>query len=255
MKYCGLYFISNPSNNLDAALTSVNNLVQGIENNIQAAKRQAPWSLQYRLFRDTIPPGHKPATDTEGKSKPFAHTLQHLLHLSSLDQTRTYTCTQPPTGKSYVSSLPLRQQEAHALLVRNQLASLWQPRSVLHLSQGASYTTGLCTVQLGELRSNREGMQSGGIQSPGVLVCISTVIGAEGSDDGSDDGSDEIGENEVDFEYAQAVVRDCWSRIKENRDLGKSEVREVMMAQENVTGAKEKETAVRMWCEVLRLRA
>jgi hypothetical protein len=125
----------------------------------------------------------------------------------------------------------------------------------LSVPQGTTYTVGLCTVQIGELRATREGPQSGGISSPGVLVCISTIVGA-GDSDGSQESlssSTEDGEDQLDLEYAQAVIRDCWSKIKENRDLGKSEIREVMMVADNLK-TEEKEAAVRMWCDSLRLR-
>lgn len=247
-----LYHISNPSTSLDASLSIVTNLVQGIESNFHTATRQSTWTLQYRLFRDTIPPRHTPATDAEGKSIPFTHTLQHLLHLSSIDQNRTYTCVQPPNGSSTVSAIPLRQQEAHALLLRNQFSALWQPRHVLSVQQGTTYAAGLCTIQIGELRSSREGLQSqaGGIQSPGVLVCISAIVGSGESEDAldSDDGQDTL-----DLDCAEALVRDFWNKIRGGRDLGKSEVKEVMMSHNNLKG-QEKEAAVRMWCEVLRMR-
>ena len=62
-------------------------------------------------------------------------------------------------------------------------------------------------------------------------------------------------DQEIDFEYAQTVIRECWSKIKQGRDLGRSEVREVMMTP--VIPAKkgqERDAAVRMWCEILRMR-
>jgi hypothetical protein len=250
-----LYYISNPTTTLDTALHTVNTLAQGIENSYQTATRQAPWALQYRLFRDTIPPGNASAMDAEGKPKAFAHTLQHLLHLSSLDPNRTYTCIQPPARKSTVSAIPLRQQEAHAILLRNQFSALWQPRHILSIPQGTSYSAGLCTVYLGELRSTREGPQSGGTQSPGVLVCISVVIGADDPDDllNSETSASENGAESFDFDSAQAMIRECWSKIKNNRDLGKSEVKEFMMATEDLA-KQEKQAAIRMWCDALRLR-
>ena len=58
----------------------------------------------------------------------------------------------------------------------------------------------------------------------------------------------------IDFDYAEAVIRDCWAKIKEGRDLGRAEVREAMMAREDVNGTQEKDAAVRMWCNILRLR-
>ncbi|KAH4203252.1 mediator of RNA polymerase II transcription subunit 20 [Parastagonospora nodorum] len=251
MKYSGLYFVNNPSMNLEAAVNTVNTLVQGIESSYQTATRQTPWMLQYRLFRDTIPPSNTPATDAEGKSKPFAHTLQHFLQLSTIDPNRAYICVQPPNGTSTVTAIPYRQQEPLALLLRHQFSALWQPRQVLTIPQGTAYNVGLCTVQIGELRLTREGPQSGGIQSPGVFICISTTV--DGGDPDEAQGHTDDGEDEIDFEYAQAVIRECWSRIKANRDLGKSETREVMMAPENLK-KQQKEASVRMWCEGLRLR-
>jgi hypothetical protein len=252
---CRLYYVNNPSTNLDASLNMVTTLVQGIENSYQTATRQAPWSLQYRLFRDAIPPRHVPATDAEGKPIPFAHTLQHHLHVSSLEPNRTYICIQPPSGANTTSAIPFQQQEAHASLLRHQFSALWSPRHVLSLQQGTSYSAGLCTVQVGELRWTKEGPQSAGIQSPGVLICISTIVGADESEDAQESKNTVLNDAEepADTEYAQALIRDCWSQIKSNRDLGKSEVREVMMAPDS-SNSREKEMAVRMWCEVLRLR-
>lgn len=250
-----LYYISNPSTSLDTALSIVTNLVQGIETNFHTATRQSAWSLQYRLFRDTIPPRHTSATDAEGKPIPFAHTLQHLLHLSSIDPNRTYTCVQPPNGSSTVSAIPLRQQEAHALLLRNQLSALWQPRHVLSIQQGMTYAAGLCTIQIGELRSSREGLQSGGTQSPGVLVCISTTVGSEEVLD-SQTSAEIMTDNTQDppdLDYAEALVRDFWNKIRGDRDFGKSEVKEVMMNHKTLQG-QEQEAAVRMWCDILRMR-
>jgi hypothetical protein len=251
-----LYFVQNPTTSLETALNTVNTLVQSTETNYHTATRQGTWSLQYRLFRDVIAPSNAPSTDAEGKPKPFAHTLQHHLHLSSLDQNRTYTCIQPPTGTSIVSAIPSRQQQSYALLLRHQFAALWQPRHILTLLQGTTLNAGLCTVQLGELRWTREGPQSAGVQSPGVLICISTTIGADASGDPLESGTAtlEEGDDQPDFAYAQAVIRDCWSKIKNNLNLGKSEIREVMMAQDIMTATQEKEAAVRMWCEVLRVR-
>jgi len=249
-----LYFVSNPSTSLDPSLSIVNTLVQSLENTFPTAARQSPWSLQYRAFRDTIPPG-TPSTDAEGKPTQYAHTLQHLFHLSSLEPNRAFICIQPPSGTGTVSAIPLSQQDAHASLVRHQFAALWQPRHVLALQQGASYTAGICTVQIGELRAIREGPQSGGIQSPGVLICISTIVGADNSDENTDTlNSLDDGDEEVDFEYAQEIIRDCWRQIKDGQDLGKSEIKQVMMDSEYVDDIDEKDAAVRMWCEVLRLR-
>ncbi|EDU42444.1 conserved hypothetical protein [Pyrenophora tritici-repentis Pt-1C-BFP] len=208
MKYSGLYFISNPSTNIDASLSIVNTLIQSIESSFQSATRQAPWSLSYRAFRDTIPPGYQHPTGADGKPKPYAHSYQHLLHLSNLDSNRTYIYAQPATQPETVVSIPLRQQDAYG--------------------------------SIGELRATREGPQSASVLSPGIVVCITTTVGAEDTDDGPDSGHASVGnettmqvdgdDDEIDFEYAQTVIREFWSKIKDGRDLGRSEVREVMMA-------------------------
>jgi hypothetical protein len=67
-------------------------------------------------------------------------------------------------------------------------------------------------------------------------------------------GTLEDGDDLANLDYAQSIIRDCWSKIKDGRDLGRSEVREVMMAQDNLQSIKEKEATIQMWCEVLRLR-
>ncbi|KAF1941903.1 hypothetical protein EJ02DRAFT_403592 [Clathrospora elynae] len=263
MKYSGLYFISNPSTNIDASLLTVNTLVQGIEASFQNVTRQGPWSLSYRSFRDTIPPGYQHPTDPDGKPKTYAHAYQHLLHLSSLSSTRTYACSQPHTAKGTVISIPLRQQDPQTAILRQQFSALWAPRHVFSIWEGASYSSGICTIQIGELRATREGPQSGAVPSPGVVVCITTTVGADSSGDGMDLGytsmenstAMDVGEEEVDLEYARTVIRDCWSMIKQGRDLGRSEVKEVMMAPTaTATQEQERHAAVRMWCDALRMR-
>lgn len=141
------------------------------------------------------------------------------------------------------------------MLLRNQFSALWQPRHVLSIQQGMTYVAGLCTIQIGELRSSREGLQTGGTLSPGVLVCISTNIGSDDSLDaqGPANIAPDDGQDPLDLDCAEALVRNFWNQIKGDRDFGKSEIKEVMMGSKTSQG-QEKEAAVRMWCEVLRMR-
>ncbi|KAJ4363653.1 hypothetical protein N0V83_009949 [Neocucurbitaria cava] len=279
MKYSGLYYIPNPSTNLENSLATVKSLIQSIEDTFQTASRQTPWTLSYRAFRDTLPPNYTPPTDEKGSPKPYPHTYQHLLHHSSYGATRTYICIQSPPSaagehaKGTVTAIPAQQQDSYASLIRHQQAALWSPRHVLSVQGGAAYTTGgMFDIQVGELRASREGpqAQSGVVQSPGVIVCISTLVGsAEEASSTSNsqkpgqngtaangNGDDEGYAEGPDFDYAQAVIRECWKKIKEGVDLGRSEVREVMMAarEEVHGGLREQEAAVRAWCEVLKLR-
>lgn len=64
-----------------------------------------------------------------------------------------------------------------------------------------------------------------------------------------------IEEEDIDFDYAQTIIRETWKNIAQGRDLGRAEAaREVMMESQYVKGDREKDAAVRMWCETLRLR-
>ncbi|EUC44903.1 hypothetical protein COCMIDRAFT_5856 [Bipolaris oryzae ATCC 44560] len=264
MKYSGLYFISNPSTSVEAALSTITTLTQSIESTFQTATRQQPWSLSYRAFRDVIPPGYTPPTGADGKPAPYPHSYQHMLHLSTLAPTRTYIYAQPAAQPATTASIPLRQQEAHASMLRNQSSALWAQRHVFSVRDGTTYTAGLCTIQLGELRATREGPQSGAMLSPGIILCITTLVGAEDADEGPDaayaaveNGAplDAVEQGDVDFEYAQKVIRECWGRIKEGRDLGRSEVREFMMAARvEVKRELQRDQAVHMWCDALRIR-
>jgi hypothetical protein len=258
-----LYFVSNPTTNIDASLSTVNTLTQGIESNMQSATRQTPWSLSYRAFRDTLPLGYQPQIGADGKPIPYAHSYQHLLHLSSLASNRTYVCTQPAARQGTVTSIASRKQDAHANFLRHQMSALWAPRHTIFVRDAATYSGGLCTIQIGELRATREGAGSGAVSSPGVVVCITTAIGADDSEDGLDSGSNsmangaamDVDGEEPDYDFAQAFIQECWSKIKDGRDLGRSEVREVMMARVATTTKEQgREAAVRMWCDALRMR-
>jgi hypothetical protein len=263
-KLRSLYFISNPSTSVEASLSTVNSLAQSIETSFQSATRQPSWSLAYRAFRDVIPPGHQPPTGADGKPAPYVHSYQHMLHLSTLASNRTYIYAQPAGQSATTASIPLRQQDAHASMLRHQSSALWAQRHVLSVREGTSYSAGLCTIQLGELRATREGPQSGALLSPGVLLCITTVVGTDDADDGTDSGytsmdngvpMDGTEQEDIDFEYAQAVIRECWNRIKEGKDLGRSEVREFMMAPKlEARREQQREQAMHMWCDALRIR-
>ena len=125
---------------------------------------------------------------------------------------------------------------------------------MLSVQNGALYTGGLFTVQIGEVRALREG-QGGGVSSPGVVVCISTIVGGESEPvQGDEAATQNGGEEEVDFEFVQAMIRELWGKIREGRDLGRAEVREVFMVPKEGGKKEETDAVVRMWCEVLRLR-
>lgn len=83
-----------------------------------------------------------------------------------------------------------------------------------------------------------------------MLVCITTSVGSDGLELWQKENGEE---EEPDFDCAQALIRDCWNKIRGEQNLGKSEVKEIMMDTRTVKKV-EKETAARMWCEAIRLR-
>lgn len=94
-------------------------------------------------------------------------------------------------------------------------------------------------------------------------MCLTSTVGTDSEsnntrlDEGyeSREGSSAWEQEEADlFGEAEQELRELWRLIKQGLDFGKAEVREVMMGKEPVAGEGEKEAAVRMWCEVLRLR-
>ena len=151
-----------------------------------------------------------------------------------------------------MAAIPASQSDVQALLLRNQLAALWSPRHTLSVQNGATYTGASFDVQIGEVRALREA-QGGGVSSPGVVVCISTTAGDEDGDT-KVDGVQNGGGEEVDFEFAQATIQEFWGKIKEGRDLGRAEVREVFMVPGEGGKNEQQDAVVRMWCKVLVLR-
>ncbi|KAJ4325397.1 hypothetical protein N0V94_000739 [Neodidymelliopsis sp. IMI 364377] len=248
MKYSGLYFIPTPSAQSTDSNATLTTLISSLETTFHTLTRSTPWSLTYRLFRDTPPRDTSSASNSEAPA-PFTHTYQHFLHQTSLSQNRTYVHVAPPANKGTgsVAAIPASQSDAQALLLRNQLAALWQPRHMLSVQQGATYTGGLFTVQIGEVRALREG-QGAGVSSPGVVVCVSTIAGAGGVNGvtgGVQNGDDDsLVEEEVDFEFAQATIREFWGKIKAGRDLGRLEVREVLMLPKEGESREEKDAAL-----------
>ncbi|KAF2248441.1 hypothetical protein BU26DRAFT_334151 [Trematosphaeria pertusa] len=285
MKYSGLYFISNPGASLDASLNTVRSIVDGIESNMRTATQQAKWTLNHRLLRSTVPPPSKQNGDDARPPQPpssqHQYSYQHLLTLSYLSQNRTYNYihTPPlqnsqnpgasqdaPAGSSTGTdmAIPSQQADTHYDLLVTQWAQLWTPRRVLDLPNGITYTVSNFTIYVGELRAQRQGPQSSGVLSPGVVVCISTTAGDPVWDDesGVDDSTfpaandDGFDYGDYDLSSARDMIREVWRIIREGKDFGKAEIRESFMDEKDFCAGKERarEAEVRMWCEALRQR-
>lgn len=211
----------------------------------------------------------------------FPHTYQHFLRLSHLDPSHAYNFIQnppapqpateaqessseqpskvPPTAQpaqGEIVTIPAEQFEALYGLVLNQWTPLWTPQRALDIPSnfpGITYKVAAFTIRIGELRARRSGPQTAATLSPGIVVCITTNVGAL---DGDGDEATADLEEELDFTGVQEQIREIWSMTTKNAELGKSEIRETMQAAQDFGGDQRKETdaVVRMWCEALRLR-
>ncbi|KAF1961774.1 hypothetical protein CC80DRAFT_376314, partial [Byssothecium circinans] len=221
------------------------------------------WTLYHRLLRDVPPPA--PST-TEPHA--HSHSHQHLLRLSVLTPGRGYSVVQPAGtaadgGGGVITAIPAEEVESYFTLVVNQWSQLWAPQRSLDVVAGATYSVSDVTVRVGELRARRTGMQSAGVNSPGVVVWITGDAGGDVDADGDADGEvkeeveEEEEEEEVDVEDVRERIRVVWGTIRKGVELGKGEVREVMQRVEGFggrEGEKGTEAVVRMWCEALRPR-
>lgn len=125
---------------------------------------------------------------------------------------------------------------------------------MLDVINGKTYQAGDFLIYVGELRSKRQA-QTGNQASPAVVVCISTHAGGADGDDGT--SSPTVDDSAIDFEYAQASIRELWNTIKRDITFGRAEVREHMQPTQGFGHGEEqnREAVVRMWCEALIPRA
>ena len=159
-------------------------------------------------------------------------------------------------------AIPAAQAEPFAALLTSKQSALWTHRQTHSVRDGATFQVGECVVRAGEVRMPRLG--SGGQHvAQGVVVCIETKLQGSGEGEGEDaevavegDGDGDGGEKGVSVEAmreARETIRGLWKNL--GVEGGKEGVKEVMS---NYAGAEEEQARwaeVRMWCEVLRLRA
>ncbi|KAJ4294059.1 hypothetical protein N0V90_007748 [Kalmusia sp. IMI 367209] len=253
-----IYYISNPSGQLQASIDFVKAIVAGIESNYPRVDKAGAWALNHRVLRD-VPPHSDDARPN------YAYSYQHLLHVTTISADRTYNLIQSPaqrlqngtgaqsslTPQALIASIPLSQTDAHFALLVNQMPLLWSPQRLLDVTNANIYQAGEFFIHVGELRSRRQGHASNTNNSPGVVVCICTHVGSPEAD--IDDSSIPADESPTDFEYAQESIRDIWNTIKKDLILGRSEVREYMQIAQDFGRDEEqaREAVVRVWCEAL----
>ncbi|KAF9737137.1 hypothetical protein PMIN06_001897 [Paraphaeosphaeria minitans] len=259
MRYHGVYYIPNQGAQLSASLDHVRAIVAGIESSFPRADKAGTWALTHRMLRDNPPYSETAQPD-------YPHAYQHLLHVSTISPDRAYNLIQHPSKagqdgsagsmpQTAIASFPLIQGDAHATFLANQMPLLWVPQRMLDVVNGKTFQAGDFLIYVCELRSRRQA-QTGNQTSPAVVVCISTHAG--GPDD-DDDGtsSPPPDDDAIDFEYAQASIRELWNTVKKDITFGRAEVREHMQPAQDFGRSEEqnRETVVRMWCEALSPRA
>ncbi|KAL5383680.1 hypothetical protein DPSP01_005785 [Paraphaeosphaeria sporulosa] len=258
MKYHGVYYIPNQGAQLSASLDYVKAIVAGIESSFPRADKAGTWALTHRMLRDNPPYSETTQPD-------YPHAYQHLLHVSTVTPDRAYNLIQHPpkagqdgsvstTPQIAIASFPMAQGDAHATFLANQMPLLWTPPRMLDVVNGKTFQAGDFLIYVGELRSRRQA-QTSNHTSPAVVVCVSTHAGGPDNDDGT--SSPPTDDGAIDFEYAQASIRELWNTIKKDITFGRAEVREHMQPTEDFGRGEEqnREAVVRMWCEALSPRA
>ncbi|KAF2448719.1 hypothetical protein P171DRAFT_481770 [Karstenula rhodostoma CBS 690.94] len=249
MKYHGVYYIPNQGAQLSASLDYVKAIVAGIESSFPRADKAGTWALTHRMLRDNPP-------YSEAAQPDYPHAYQHLLHVSTISPDRTYNLIQHPPQAGHdgspgtvpqvaIASLSLHQGDAHASFLANQMPLLWTPQRMLDVANGNTFQAGDFLIHVGELRSRRQA-QAGNQTSPAVVVCVSTPAGGPDYDDDT-----------IDFEYAQASIRELWNTIKKDIAFGRAEVREHMQLAQDFGRSEEqdREAVARIWCAALSPRA
>ena len=239
----------------------MSSIINSFESNSQAANRQPEsWTLDHRLLRD-VP---SPSTQSNNNAPPHVLSFQHLLHLSYVEPDRTYTFvqrpvqsqapTQQPTATEYTAGpivqIPKIQTDAHFNMVANSWAQLWTPQRILEVPHGTIYKVRDFTIYIGELHAKRQA----NVNSPGVVICITTPCGAGDDVDSIPNTQEPLGPD--DFADLQSELRGLWKHLTNGMDFGKSEIREFKQIAQHFDGKKdlEQEAVVRMWCEALRVR-
>ncbi|ORY10465.1 hypothetical protein BCR34DRAFT_615163 [Clohesyomyces aquaticus] len=247
--------------------------------------------LQFTLLSQSrtycyIQPVPPPTSTSTSQAPPTSAIKPEPLSRASTPQ--PHPSSSNTNTASSIISIPTSQSDPHTAFLCTQLSPLWSFRQALQIAGGVTYAIGPYHISLGEVRMSRSGAQAGAgamnTSSPGVVVAVSILypdVKAEGDGDGEVDSDDEegfsfrggggggSGENGtqtqsqtkrsagagVDLGVAEQRVRAVWEDVRAGLEFGKVEVREVMMGKEKGGDEGEAEKTVRMWCEVLRLRA
>ena len=205
------------------------------------------WSLEHRLFRETLRPSTSEIVPSVDSSKSLGLRYLQVLSLSTNPE-RSYiaiTTTYPPSqtragtpatlssggggGESngepaLVIAIPSgSQSEEFIQLMISRFGPLWTQRQTLHVSNGQAFEAGDLRVKIGEVRQGQGGAQQG----KGVIVEIEWAGG-----------------DEYHLSTAEGVIGAFWKKI----DI--KGARECM----RVPGVEQDFSNVRQWCEALRLR-
>lgn len=255
MPVTGLFFLPNTSPDSSPA--------QALINRLNAVYEPIPlpsWALSCRLFRETPSSTQSfHGLDNPDNSKPTGQRVLQILSLSH-HVPRTYVAITPTHASSQtrVGTPASSQQSSEATasgepatviaipaggatedftqLIASKFGPLWQPRQVLHVSNGATFEVGDLKVRVGELKQG----YGGGTQMARGAVCEVEWAAAEAVQDKG------VASAEVeDWKSAESIIRTFWVA------LGVKAAREVFL----VPGLEHGHGSARQWCEILRIRS
>lgn len=150
--------------------------------------------------------------------------------------------------------IPASQMNSHTSMITTVWGQLWSQQRTIEVVQGTVYRIREFTIHIGELQAKRQSLQQSNISFPGVVVCISAPAGL--AEDVTPKSSAQPALIPADLEDLQSNLRNLWKHMTKGVEMGKGEVREFPQTYQDPVGQEglEQEAAVRMWCEVLRIR-
>ncbi|KAF2498009.1 hypothetical protein BU16DRAFT_525578 [Lophium mytilinum] len=252
MNVSGLYFVAEqPSSSSASGSSAFQNIVSAIQLNFIATPLPN-WHLAHHLSLST------PATSGDTNPPAYHHALSLTYHPG---KTFLHIHPQPVPGvptkpgpDNVVVAIPATQAESFNNLLATKLSALWTPKHSLNIRDGHAYRIGEMVIRVGEVRAAK-GVGGNPPALHGVVVCIESRVGDANTSD--DDYAPAVPSKADVSEGVMAVhemIRGLWNDLEV--PVGRKEGVKMALGQYEGLGEEHAaEAEVRMWCQILRLRA
>ncbi|KAF2806218.1 uncharacterized protein BDZ99DRAFT_465866 [Mytilinidion resinicola] len=266
MKVCGLYYVAGqPPSSSAPGSSTFQEVVSAIHKRYTKARPLPPWNLAHNLSRST------PATSDDPTPRAYHHALNLSFHPG-----KTFLYIHPPPipgvpmrpgpGNAVVA-IPATQTESFNNLLSTKFSALWTPKQSLSIRDGHAYGIGELIIRVGEVKSAK-GVGGNPPALHGVVVYIGNHVGDPNAADGKfastissdrkvEDAAKAVSSEEEVKEavtFVQEMIKEVWKGLEVAGGL-KEPHKEKFVQYEGQDEWEAAEMEVRMWCDILRLRA